>query len=268
MWSGATARMRDRGGSKLSRFEAAALTGGASCRDMAFSHLVPPIRGGMDRYSRRKSFHDEKVIDRSRDAPGIRILFPEFCMETLTRIRQHPERSVPEQAAHILAAGHVAHVGFELDGQPFILPFSYHFDLRQPEMLYLHGSRGSRTLQALTGGARVCVTVTLLDGLVYSRDALHHSMNYRSVVCFGRAQAIECEEEKQRVLTGMITRYFGGRTAPRDYENASPKELAATQMLAVRIEEWSAKVRNEPANGPRDHEGEASTQTYGVINLP
>jgi nitroimidazol reductase NimA-like FMN-containing flavoprotein (pyridoxamine 5'-phosphate oxidase superfamily) len=191
-------------------------------------------------------------------------------METLSRIRQHPERSVPEEAAQILAVGHVAHVGFEQNGQPFILPFSYHFDPQQPERLYLHGSRGSRTMQALTGGARVCVTVTLLDGLVFSRDALHHSMNYRSVVCFGRAQAIEGEAEKQRVLAGMIARYFDGRSAPRDYEAASAKELAATQLLAVKIEEWSAKVRRGPANGPRDHEDEreAGTQTYGVIHLP
>jgi len=189
-------------------------------------------------------------------------------METLTRIRQHPERSAPDEAAQILAVGHVAHVGFELDGQPFILPFSYHFDPNQPANLYLHGSRGSRTLQALTCGARVCVTVTLLDGLVYSRDALHHSMNYRSVVCFGRAQVIESEEEKQRVFAGMIARYFDGRSAPRDYEAASPKELAATQLLAVKIDEWSAKVRRGPATGPRDHVDEASTQTCGVIHLP
>lgn len=189
-------------------------------------------------------------------------------MATLSRIRRHPERSVSEEAAQILAAGHVAHVGFEQDGQPFILPFSYHFDAGEPEALYLHGSRGSRTLTALTGGARVCVSVTLLDGLVYSRDALHHSMNYRSVVCFGRARAIEDEEEKQRVFTGMISRYFPGRNAPVDYEPASPEELAATQLVAVHIEEWSAKARRGPANGPRDHDGEAGTQTYGVVEIP
>lgn len=189
-------------------------------------------------------------------------------MGTLSRIRQHPERSAAEQAAQILAVGHVAHVGFEQDGQPFILPFSYHFDPAEPEMLYLHGARGSRTMQALAGGARVCVTVTELDGLVYSRNALNHSMNYRSVVCFGRAQAVESLEEKDRILAGMIARYFPGRTAPRDYQAPAQKDLAATQLLAVKIDEWSAKARRGPSTGPRDCEGEVTTQTYGVIALP
>lgn len=189
-------------------------------------------------------------------------------MGTLNRIRQHPERSVSGEAAQILTAGHVAHVGFEQDGQPFILPFSYHFDAAQPERLFLHGSRGSPTLQALASGARACVTVTILDGLVYSRDAMNHSMNYRSVVCFGSSRAIEDNDEKQRIFAGMIARYFPGRTAPRDYEAASPKELSATRLLAVQIEEWSAKARRGPANGPRDHSGETTTQTCGVINLP
>ena len=103
------------------------------------------------------------------------------------RIRIHPERSQPDEAHAILAAGRVAHVGFVQDGQPFVIPMTYQFDAGRPGHVYLHGAHHSRLLQHLATGAPVCVTVTLVDGLVYSRTALFHSVNYRSVVCFGRA---------------------------------------------------------------------------------
>jgi nitroimidazol reductase NimA-like FMN-containing flavoprotein (pyridoxamine 5'-phosphate oxidase superfamily) len=100
-------------------------------------------------------------------------------MSQRTQIRRHAERSIPEEAAEILAQGYVAHIGFSIDGQPFVLPFGYQFDPNTPDTLYLHGSHASRALRHLAGGAPVCVTVTLVDALVYSRTALYHSMNYR-----------------------------------------------------------------------------------------
>src|SRR5262245_36096793 len=104
-----------------------------------------------------------------------------------TTLRVHPERSVPEEAPEILSAGVVAHVGFEAEGQPYVIPMTYHYDPAEPKRLYLHGAHMSRLMNHLATGAAVCVTVTLTDGLVYSRTALYHSVNYRSIVCFGRA---------------------------------------------------------------------------------
>ena len=120
---------------------------------------------------------------------------------TRTHIRRHPERDVMERAAPILAAGHVAHVGFVEDGQPFVIPLGYQFDPAQPDRLYLHGSTASRAVQHAASGAPVCITVTLLDGLVYSRTALYHSMNYRSVVCFGRGSRVTDPELQQTHLS-------------------------------------------------------------------
>ncbi|HSQ59397.1 MAG TPA: pyridoxamine 5'-phosphate oxidase family protein [Acidobacteriota bacterium] len=91
--------------------------------------------------------------------------------EPVTRIRQHPERAVPEEAAGILAAAHVAHVGFVVEGQPYVIPFTYHFDPAMPDRLYLHGSLTGRALNALGAGAPACVAVSLVDGLVASKTA-------------------------------------------------------------------------------------------------
>ena len=104
-----------------------------------------------------------------------------------TRVRVHPERESTEDAAAILAAGYVAHVGFAVEGQPYVIPMTYQFDPAEPTRLYIHGAHHSRLMAHLATGAPVCVTVTLVDGLVYSRTALYHSVNYRSVVCFARS---------------------------------------------------------------------------------
>src|SRR2546422_6487184 len=134
-----------------------------------------------------------------------------------TRIRQHAERSVPEEAPEILARGLVAHVGFALEGKPHVIPFTYHYDPAHPDRLFLHGSLTGQTLTHLASGAPVCVEVSLLDGLVYSKTALYHSMNYRSAVAFGRARVIQDEAEKRLIFKPMIERYFAGRAAGRDY---------------------------------------------------
>ncbi len=182
------------------------------------------------------------------------------------RVRMHAERSVPERAEEFLAQGKVGHVGFTVDGQPYVIPFSYHYDAGHPRRLLLHGSTASRALLQLADGAPVCVTVTMLDGLVYSRTALYHSMNYRSVVCFGRARVVATRAEKRALFEAMILRYFAGRTAGRDYDAIPDEHLDSTTLLEVHIEEMSAKLREGGPKGPRDANQDAPG-TCGVVEL-
>lgn len=181
-------------------------------------------------------------------------------------IHRHPERAVPDEAAEILAAGMVAHVGFCGDGQPFVIPMSYHYDPRRPDRLYLHGAREGRLLQLLAAGAPVCIAVTLVDGLVYSRSAFNHSMNYRSVVCFGRAKVIENEADQRTIFEAMTERYFPGRRVGVDYQPARAQQLAATLLVEVALEEWSAKARRGGPRGPYDADPTAPG-TAGVVPL-
>jgi uncharacterized protein len=184
-----------------------------------------------------------------------------------TTIRNHPERSMVEEAPAILAAGLVAEVGFVMDGQPFVIPMTYHYDPKTPRRLYLHGAHASRLIQYLEAGGSVCVTVTLLDGLVYSRTALYHSVNYRSAICFARRGAPPDSETQTRLLEAMIARYFPGRTAGRDYEPIPQAHLEATGFIALEIEEWSAKIRRGGPKGPRDADPDAPG-TAGVVPIP
>ena len=181
-------------------------------------------------------------------------------------VRTHPERSVVEEAPAILAAGLVAEVGFVVDGQPFVIPMTYHYDQESPRKLYLHGAYAGRLVRHLAEGGPVCVTVTLLDGLVYSRTALYHSVNYRSVVCFARAGATPDEETQRRLLEAMIARYFPGRTAGRDYDPIPHAHLEATGFIALEIEDWSAKTRRGGPKGPRDSDPDAPG-TAGVRTI-
>ncbi|MCX7623239.1 MAG: pyridoxamine 5'-phosphate oxidase family protein [Thermomicrobium sp.] len=181
-------------------------------------------------------------------------------------IRRHPERAVTDEAAEILARGLVAHVGFCEGEQPFVIPMSYHFDPTVPDRLYLHGARESRLLQVLASGAPVSIAVTLVDGLVYSRTAFNHSMNYRSVVCFGRARIIESEAEQRRIFEAMTERYFPGRRVGVDYQGATPQQLAATLLVEVEIEEWSAKARRGGPRGPYDADPSAPG-TAGIVPI-
>ena len=191
-------------------------------------------------------------------------------MRELTRIRSHPERSVPEESSDILAAGYVAHVGFAVDDQPFVIPMSYHYEpagddgSAGPDRLYLHGSTKGRAVRHLALGAPVCVTVTHVDQLVYSRTALDHTMNYRSAVCFGRGRLVADPEEKARILERMVRRYFPGREEGVDYQPAPPGHLQATALVEVVIEGSSAKVRRGGPNGPLDDDPEAPG-TAGLV---
>jgi nitroimidazol reductase NimA-like FMN-containing flavoprotein (pyridoxamine 5'-phosphate oxidase superfamily) len=170
-----------------------------------------------------------------------------------TRIRRHPERAVPDQAEEFLRAGRIAHVAYAVDGQPHIVPFLYYYD---DGALYLHGVPASATIRTLRGGAPVCASVTILDGLVASRDAKSHSANYRSVVVFGRSELVTDLDEKRRAFERMTERFFPGREAGRDYAHASVKDLRGVDLLAVRIEEMSAKARTGPALGAHDADEE------------
>lgn len=181
-----------------------------------------------------------------------------------SRIRRHPERSMPEIAEEILRAGRVAHVAFAVDGQPYVLPMTYHY---QAGMIYLHGAPASRLQQSLRAGIAVAIEVTLLDGLVASRDAKYHSMNYRSVVVYGTAEPISDSERKREIIEAMTARYFPGRTVGHDYAAATIGQLRASDMMAVAVEELSAKARSGPARGPRDAMDDAPGSSF-VVLLP
>ncbi len=188
-------------------------------------------------------------------------------MSDRARLRRHPERAVPHEAAAILCQAHVAHVGFVEAGQPFVIPFMFEYSEDfAPDRIYLHGAHGSRALRHLAAGASVCVEVTLLDELVYSRAAEMHSANYRSVVCFGRARELLDEATKREVLERMTRRYFTGRTLGVDYEPVTSEYLLTTTVLEVSVEEWSAKARRGPPLGPSDADPDAPGSA-GVVNV-
>jgi nitroimidazol reductase NimA-like FMN-containing flavoprotein (pyridoxamine 5'-phosphate oxidase superfamily) len=169
---------------------------------------------------------------------------------TRTTIRRIPKRTVTDRAQMeaILDEGIVAHVGFVHDGAPFVMPTGY---VRDGERLLLHGSTASRLMQALAAGADACITVTLLDALVLARSAFHHSMNYRSVVVFGRATPIEGDEAKMAALATYMERLVPGRWDEARRPNR--KELAATMVVELPLVEWSCKQRaGPPADEPED----------------
>lgn len=185
-------------------------------------------------------------------------------MTKRSRIRRHPERAVPEMAEEILLRGRVAHVGFAVDGQPYVLPMTYHYE---DDTVYVHGAPASRMVKALRAGTPVCVEVTLLDGLVASRDAANHSMNYRSVMVFGVATPVTDLEIKRGVMERMTLRYFSGRVAGQDYLPAREVDLRGVELLAITIEEESAKSRSGGPMGPHDAD-EAGPGTRFVVTMP
>jgi uncharacterized protein len=189
-----------------------------------------------------------------------------FSAGPRSRVRRHPERTLEsrEDAEQIFREALVAHVGFVQDGQPFVLPFSLLFE---DGHLYLHGSPASRAVRRLRNGAPVCVEVCVLEALIASRDAEKHSINYRSAVCFGTAYAIEDRGQKRRVLEALISRYFPGRTADRDYAQITENEFRGVELLEVQIEEISAKARSGGPLGARDADPDAPGSA-GVFPLP
>lgn len=182
---------------------------------------------------------------------------PPWPATARTTLQVHPERGAPDEIADILEAGIVAHVGIVDDGVPIVLPMIYQYDRARPRELVLHGGHHSRLLQCLERGAPISATVTLLDGLVYSRTALYHSANYRSAICFGRGTPIMDPDRTRALSEAMIARCFSGRASGRDYDPIPDAHLTATAFVIVEITEASAKCRRGGPKGPRDNEPEA-----------
>jgi nitroimidazol reductase NimA-like FMN-containing flavoprotein (pyridoxamine 5'-phosphate oxidase superfamily) len=180
-----------------------------------------------------------------------------------TRVVREPMRGVYDREAinQILDEGFICHIGFVQNGQPFVIPTAYG---RSGNVLYMHGSAASRMLRQLRTGLPVCVTVTLLDGLVIARSVFNHSMNYRSVVILGTATAVEDPAEKLEALRRLSEHIIPGRWA--DARLPNEQELKATTVMRLPIEEFSAKVRQGP---PVDDEEDYAFPTWaGVLPLP
>src|SRR5438477_8413624 len=179
-----------------------------------------------------------------------------------TRVVREPDRGVydRETVYQILDEGFLCQVGFVVDGQPFVIPTSFG---RKEDSLYIHGSAASRMLRQLKTTVPVCVTVTLLDGLVLARSVFNHSMNYRSVVILGKATLLEDPDEKLAALRVLSEHILPGRWD--DARQPNDRELKATSVLRVPIEEFSAKVRTGP---PIDDADDYSFPTWaGVLPL-
>jgi len=162
-----------------------------------------------------------------------------------TRAR-HEVRRLPDRAAYdratidaIIDEALICHVGIAVDGQPFVIPTIH---AREGDTLLFHGLKGGRLLEAIASGAEICVTITLLDGLVLARTAFHHSMGYRSVVLFGRGRLIEDDAEKLAALERLSEHVVPGRW--REVRAPNAKELKMTSVVAMPIEAASAKRRD------------------------
>jgi nitroimidazol reductase NimA-like FMN-containing flavoprotein (pyridoxamine 5'-phosphate oxidase superfamily) len=180
-----------------------------------------------------------------------------------TEVKRLPKRGrYDEQTVfEILDSAFVCHVGFSVDGQPYVIPTNYG---RSGHTLYLHGSSASRMLKTLSGGVPVCVTVTHVDGLVLARSAFHHSVNYRSVVILGTARLVEAVTEKMEALRIFTEHVVKGRWD--EIRWPTDQEMKATTVLAIELEEVSAKVRT---GGPVDDEPDYSLPVWaGVLPLP
>jgi hypothetical protein len=179
-----------------------------------------------------------------------------------TQVKRLPKRGHydAETVCQILDAGYVWHVGFSVDGQPYVIPTNYG---RSGDTLYLHGSAASRMLKTLSAGVPVCVTVTHIDGLVLARSAFHHSVNYRSVVILGNARLVDHPAEKMEALRLFTEHVMKGRWD--EIRQPNELELKATSVLALPLEEVSAKVR---AGGPVDDEPDYALPVWaGVLPL-
>ena len=186
----------------------------------------------------------------------------QFTPTERTTLKRLPKRGDydRETVYRILDEALFCHVGFVVDDRPYVIPTGFG---RAGDVLYVHGSAASRMLRTLSAGAPVCVTVTLLDGLVLARSAFHHSMNYRSVVILGTARLVEDEEEKLAALRTFTEHIVPGRWA--EVRWPSEAEMKATTVLALPLEEVSAKIRTGP---PVDEEEDYALEVWaGVLPL-
>jgi len=176
-----------------------------------------------------------------------------------TRVRRLPERGTREwpAVAAILDEALVCHVGFVVDGAPVVIPTAH---VRRGTTLYLHGAPSSRMLRIAAGGVEVCITATILDGLVLARSLFHHSLNYRSAVCFGRASEVTDLDEKEAALRCFAEHVLPGRAA--EVRPPARGELMATRVLAVQLDEASAKVRGGP---PKDDDEDLALPVWAGV---
>jgi uncharacterized protein len=190
------------------------------------------------------------------------IVTESFTPTERTRVVREPQRGVYDRETiyRILDEGMVCHVGFSVDGQPFVIPTLY---ARVGDAIYFHGSAASRMLRGAAGGVPVCVTVTLTDGLVLARSIFNHSMNYRSVVALGKASLVEAAAEKLEALHAFTEKILPGRW--EDARQPNEKELKATSILKLPLTEVSAKVRSGPVQD--DEEDYALLVWAGIVPL-
>jgi nitroimidazol reductase NimA-like FMN-containing flavoprotein (pyridoxamine 5'-phosphate oxidase superfamily) len=179
-----------------------------------------------------------------------------------TTVRRHSERGQYDRETihRIIDEALICHVAIVQDGQPFVMPMIH---TRIDDRLYIHGSRGSRMLLALAAGAPACLTMTIIDGLVLARSAMHHSINYRSAVVLGTGRAIEEERTKWLVWGALVEHVMPGRS--RDCRMPNAKESAATMLVEIDMNEASAKIRN---GGPKDDPDDLALPHWaGVLPL-
>jgi uncharacterized protein len=177
---------------------------------------------------------------------------PSFTPTGKSKVRRLPKQGSYERELiyKILDEGLVCYVGFAIEGQPFVIPTAY---ARVADQIYIHGSPISRMMRSLGSGIEVCITVTLLDGLVLARSAFHHSMNYRSVMIFGTATAVSELDQKMAALQAFTEHIVPGRWS--EVRQPNSKELEATVVLALPLIEASAKVRTgHPTDEREDYD--------------
>ncbi len=201
-------------------------------------------------YQLRASFHQGCIVPES------------FTPTERTRVVREPHRGVYDRDTiyKILDEGLVCHVGFRSDTQPFVIPTLY---ARVGDAIYFHGSAASRTLRGASTGIPVCITVTLIDGLVLARSVFNHSMNYRSVVALGQATLVEATGEKFEALHAFTEKILPGRW--EDARQPNEKELKATSILKLPLTEVSAKVRSGPVQD--DEEDYVLPVWAGIVPL-
>ena len=193
----------------------------------------------------------------------------EILITSRNKVKRAPKRGNYDRQTiyEILDEGLICHIGFVINGQPFVIPTAYG---RVNDQLYIHGSPASRMLRTLQQGVEVCVTVTLLDGLVLARSAFHHSMNYRSVVVFGIATVVESAEEKMAALRAFTDHIVPDRWA--EVRIPTEQEVAGTLVLSLPLQEASAKIRTGP---PIDDEADYALPVWAgelplrvVVDVP
>lgn len=179
-----------------------------------------------------------------------------------TTVKRHPERGVYDRATidSILDQALICHLGFAFEGRPFVIPTIH---ARDGDTLYIHGSPGSRLLRTAKEGVDICVTATLLDGLVLARSVYNHSMNYRSAVILGRAREVVAIDEKLQAMRRVVEHVVPGRWDDARQPNAG--EIKGTTILALPLDEASAKIRSGP---PVDDDADLELDVWaGVIPL-